>query len=388
MARFNELTLFDHSKQVVVADNGVLPLCNGMRLQNVKPANTKFTFYCQDNSHMRWERQGVDFPFPENWSGNATPVYRRCEVSHTMNCFPIVTVIGDNGEQIFPTISVINGNMFTMDFGYEVSIDIDSPWVCIIGYASEYGDEEIITTGLTTSLLEAQKYARDASQAATKAIEARNRAESAAEQMQDLYDVLVNPDLIVIPSATTAYTLDDVSSVEHGRAWHYIHAPTHNSTYTLPAVTDTSISHEIILDINCSNCQNFEFVDSDGRHIDLQNDILISPGDNYRMICVYQFGMWMVFPMEMKVAYITAGVEEEVNGTNGTAIADTQLVALSSNGSVVTFTAIDPLPSGITLTTTGLLTGTPSLAGTFTVRVIASCKYATPVTITVTMTIA
>ena len=394
MSRFNELSLFNGDKRVVVAENGVLSLYNGMRLQNVKPVNTKFTFYCDDNSHVKWEREGVEFPFPENWSGNAQLLYRRCEVHHTMNCYPLVTIVDQNGEQMFPNISVVNGNLFTMDFGEPVSIDENSPWTCIIGFASEYGNDESISVELTNNLLESQKYAQDASAAASQAIVARSQAEAAVtaangklQDMQDLYDVIVNPDLIVIPSATTAYTLNDVNSVEHGRAWHYVHAPTHNSTYTLPAVTDTSISHEIILDINCSNCQNFTFTDSDGKTIDLQNDILVSPGDNYRMICVYQFGMWMVFPTEMKVAYITAGVEEEITGTRNSAITDTQLVALSSNGSTVTFTATDSPPAGITITTTGLVTGTPTQSGNFTVHVVASCKYATSVTITVTFTI-
>ena len=372
MSRVNSLTFFDNTKELVIAQNGVLPIYNGMRLQNVKPANTKFSFYTANNSHLSWLENG----------------HQKCEVTHTMNCYPIVSVLNNLGEQLYPTINVVDGQTFTMDFGCELEISQDAPWICIITYASEYGNAEIIATELTNNLLESQQYAAAASEAATQAIVARDSAASYLPQMQALFDVLTNPDIIVIPSSTTAYTLDDETSVERGHAWHYYHAPNATTTYTLPDVASANTAHELLLDIDCTNCQNFLFVDANGDIIELQNDILVRQCDKYRMICIYQFGIWSIFPMQIKVVYITASVEETISGTHGTAIADTQLTAIASNSDVVTFDNTTPFPAGITMTSSGLITGTPSNSGTTETIVKVTCKYATPVEITVTFNIA
>ena len=404
MSRFNKLDLFDRNKEIVIAENRVLPLYNGMRLQNVKPANTKFSFDSTSNSHLKWLNGGT----------------RQCIVTHSMNCYPIITILNSDYEQLYPTIRLLvdgnsddealrdsvselaadplanppveafslSGNAFLLDFGMNVTIQENSPWTCIIGYGSEWGNAEVIATELSNNLLESQQYAAEASAAATLAIGAKEASQSIQSQMNTLYNITLNPPLIVIPSATTSYSLTDESSAQNGYAWHYTHAPTHATTYILPNVTDSSVSHELLVDVDFANSQDVTFTTSDGIEIAWQNEALISQYDHYRFICVHSFGTWMVFPMEMKVDSIMMA-DVEIDGTAGTALSgnDLQLQNLSVGGKSLTFTVTGTLPSGVSVSNDGLISGTPSASGTYEVGMRASCQYANPVDFTVTFNI-
>ena len=52
-----------------------------------------------------------------------------------------------------------------------------------------------------------------------------------------------------IPAATTAYSLLDAGSTLNGHSWNYVHTPTAVPTYTLPAVSDGTVAHEIVLEV-------------------------------------------------------------------------------------------------------------------------------------------
>lgn len=88
-----------------------------------------------------------------------------------------------------------------------------------------------------------------------------------------------------IPSATTAYTMADNS--------HYTHTPDSQPTYTLPDVTNESITHKIIIDIDFTRTQYAEFVSAGESPVALDS---ISPneGDVYRVKCRYIDGRWRI----------------------------------------------------------------------------------------------
>ena len=110
------------------------------------------------------------------------------------------------------------------------------------------------------------------------------------------------PNVTTIPAATTAYTLLDASATTNSHSAHYTHAPTGIPTYTLPAVTNTTIAHEILLDVDFTTVQACGFVDSQSAEIPLQSDISIAAGDKWRFICVYSLDGWRVYPLPIEVA--------------------------------------------------------------------------------------
>ena len=112
----------------------------------------------------------------------------------------------------------------------------------------------------------------------------------------------VMPNVTTIPAATTAYTLLDASATTNSHSAHYTHAPTGIPTYTLPAVTNTTIAHEILLDVDFTTVQACGFVDSQSAEIPLQSDISIAAGDKWRFICVYSLDGWRVYPLPIEVA--------------------------------------------------------------------------------------
>ena len=189
------------------------------------------------------------------------------------------------------------------------------------------------------------------------------------------------PNVTVIPSATTAYTLLDASATTNSHSCKYRHAPTSAPTYTLPDVTDDTVDHEITLDVDCSEVTSLVFVDEDGNILSLQDDIEINYGDKWRFMCSYAYGIWMVFPMKMNVGVITAANSISISGTAGTALTLTALPVVSSDAENVTFGTATGLPTGVTVDTAGFVSGTPDTAGTYDCTVMAYAKYAKPTSI-------
>lgn len=93
-----------------------------------------------------------------------------------------------------------------------------------------------------------------------------------------------------IPAATTAYTLSEGA---------FGHAPTSAPTYTLPAVTDATRTHSILLDVDFTTVQSIAFQDSSGNAVALQKNISITAGDQWRFICTYTYGSWRIFPVPL-----------------------------------------------------------------------------------------
>ena len=198
----------------------------------------------------------------------------------------------------------------------------------------------------------------------------------------------VLPNVTVIPSATTAYTLLDASATTNSHSCKYRHKPSSAPTYTLPDVTDDTVEHEITLDVDCADVTALVFQDDDGNIISLQNDITISYGDRWRFMCSYGYGMWMVFPMKLNVAAITATSSIVINGTAGSELTLTALPVVSSDAENVTFSGAAGLPDGVTVSSVGFVSGTPTTAGTYDCTVVARSKFSAPTTVSFQIVVA
>ena len=91
-----------------------------------------------------------------------------------------------------------------------------------------------------------------------------------------------------IPSSTSELTLSEGT---------HVHAPEVSPTYTLPDVSDTTVTHTVFLSINMVNTSSLSFQDSSG------NTIVPSlsggepaVGDFWQFMCEYSIlqGKWMV----------------------------------------------------------------------------------------------
>ena len=87
----------------------------------------------------------------------------------------------------------------------------------------------------------------------------------------------------------------------------------------------------------------------------------------------------MVFPMRMNVGIITAAPNIVINGTAGSALTLTALPVVSSDAETVTFGTATGLPSGVSVSEAGFVSGTPAAAGTYDCTVRAYAKYSRPV---------
>ena len=111
-------SLFDSSKEIVIATNNALPSYNGHQLQYVRPGNEKIAF------------SSSDITGKVSWNSGHT----KATFTHGLNCIPIVTVLDEDNELVFPTVAVIDGTSFTIDFKTEMSIEAASPWTCVVTY--------------------------------------------------------------------------------------------------------------------------------------------------------------------------------------------------------------------------------------------------------------
>lgn len=84
--------------------------------------------------------------------------------------------------------------------------------------------------------------------------------------------------ITVIPAATSLYTLADGC---------YQHTPSAAPTYTLPAVTDATRTHWIVLDVSFSSVQTIAFEDSGGTTIVPLDTLAITAGDVVEYLCQY-----------------------------------------------------------------------------------------------------
>ena len=72
--------------------------------------------------------------------------------THTLNCYPIVTVYDSNGELSQPIVTVLSGNSFKLSFGEENVVGSE-PWHCVINYGCAYGEGNTSFSSQVTSIM-------------------------------------------------------------------------------------------------------------------------------------------------------------------------------------------------------------------------------------------
>lgn len=202
--RQSSLSFFDPSKQLVVSRDNRLPALDGSSLTCVKPSSVKIWFTTENSDSVIWDEG-----------------HEVATVAHGLGCFPIVSVFDEEGEQLFPTVTLIDGLSFTMDFGEEVYIPSGHPCCCVVGYQSDYGDSTGEHDGIATAAEMAQANAQASQDARDAAIQARNQAAVYAQSAQQAYQsanalVVSNSYPLIEPTMQGATLLS--ASVDNGTA--------------------------------------------------------------------------------------------------------------------------------------------------------------------------
>ncbi len=143
----------------------------------------------------------------------------------------------------------------------------------------------------------------------------------------------VSPNVTTIPAATTAYSLLDASATTNNHSFTYLHKPASAPTYTLPAVTNTAISHLIRLTVDFTDVQALSFVDGNGDPLTMQYTPTLAAGDVYTFVCEYSAAQskWLIYPVrEGGSATNDFVLKSEVGAANGVAGLDANGKVLSS----------------------------------------------------------
>lgn len=141
----------------------------------------------------------------------------------------------------------------------------------------------------------------------------------------------VLPNVTTIPAATAAYSLLDASATTNNHSFTYTHVPAEASVYTLPAVTNTAVSHLILLYVDFTNTQSISFEDSNNQTISPSFTPTISAGDVYCFKCEYSIlkNAWQIIPCKQGATSDDYVMQSEVGVAGGVA-------SLGSNGKVLT----------------------------------------------------
>lgn len=131
----------------------------------------------------------------------------------------------------------------------------------------------------------------------------------------------VLPNVTVIPAATTEYSLVDASATTNNHSWQYFHAPAEASTYTFPAVTDTTVAHRIKLTLDFTTVQTYSFEDSEGTAIVPLFTPTLAAGDVYEFDCEYSAvkAQWLVWPHKQGAVSDDYVMQSQVGAANGVA---------------------------------------------------------------------
>ena len=106
----------------------------------------------------------------------------------------------------------------------------------------------------------------------------------------------------VIPAATSAYNLLDATATTNNHCYCYRHIPESAPTYTLPAVSDTTVVHEIVLTVRFSSTvPTYYFEDASGNAIIPLTTPTIVDGSVIRFLCTYEplLEQWVIVPVEL-----------------------------------------------------------------------------------------
>jgi len=137
--------------------------------------------------------------------------------------------------------------------------------------------------------------------AVTAALTDANHITLTAEQQATAKEVLgMSSAITTIPAATSAYSLLDATATTNNHSWHYVHEPTSAPTYTLPAVTDATVAHQIDLKVKFSaSVMSYSFLDSTGSAVTPLAQPEVAAGTVVDFLCEYDplSSQWAVMPL-------------------------------------------------------------------------------------------
>ena len=110
----------------------------------------------------------------------------------------------------------------------------------------------------------------------------------------------VSPLITALPSdAASPIALTDASATTRNHSYIYTHSPDSAPTYQLPAVTDATITHEIVLYLDLTSTATFAFQDSEGATIAVDtNGMTPAVGEKWTLWAEYIHGAWIVRGMK------------------------------------------------------------------------------------------
>lgn len=137
--------------------------------------------------------------------------------------------------------------------------------------------------------------------AVTAALTDKNHITLTAAQQATARGVLgISSAITTIPAATSAYSLLDATATTNNHSWHYVHEPAAAPTYTLPAVTDATVVHQIDLKVKfSSSVLTYSFLDSAGNAVTpLPMTGTIADGSEVEFRCTWEtlINQWVIEP--------------------------------------------------------------------------------------------
>lgn len=208
--------------------------------------------------------------FTSSNSQNVTWSNAVATFTHSLNCYPIVSVYDENGEQIYPIITILSGTSFSLNFDTDSNPVGANTWTCVVVYGTRYGNADP-GEGTAMSFIPYEN--------GNTTIGGSYRQE-----------------ITTIPASTTEYSLLEGT---------YNHIPSSTPTYTLPNVTDTSITHEVMLTVKfTSNVLSYQFRNYSGTQITPSSTPEIQENSVVTFRCTYEalLGNWAVLPIPLGTA--------------------------------------------------------------------------------------
>ena len=279
-------TVFDPSKSIVVAESNRLPAYDGSQLYNIRP------------SSMKMDVSTTDVQGSVQWNSGHTQV----TLTHSMHCYPIVTALNGDSQIVAVDVTYASEDSVVVDFGVEMSIAQNEPWVFLFTYGCQFGEQ---TAVISDGVEYVESYPQSPVLNRLYVTQSGARIYYSASSHVD-FPVMnqygyVPTTVTTIPASTTEYTLYDCTQAENGHSWQYLHTPASAPAYTLPDVSDTTVEHCVIITVEFANVLSLAFRDPRGNVISPWNSLSIVQGDVVEYLCKYDpiQSQWVIFAGHM-----------------------------------------------------------------------------------------
>ena len=256
--RFPNFEFFDGTREYIEAKNyAIKSPYDGSKLYNVKPASIVIPFTNANNSpQVVWDSQyAVTF-------------------THSLNCYPIIHVYDNGGNEMWPDVKINSGTSFTLSFGSNTNTKPgdNQTYICTVTYGAEYGVDGNINTDVETVLQTIQRLVDEMTGGGYNVLPSSSSSPESSSEPEIQY-VPINA--VGVPGGVAALDEDgivprgmsplngvsiisttqrnailfDASMPQNNYKNTYIHCPYIPVTYVLPDVEDESIVHEIVLEV-------------------------------------------------------------------------------------------------------------------------------------------